>query len=237
MTADDPAARPRSTPAPAPEVAALFGDATCFELWGPGDHHRLQPAEWALVEGAVAGRVGQFAAGRHCAHAALAALGVDGPPIGRAAQRAPAWPPGVRGTIAHTDHYAVAAATLSPTVGIGVDAEIVGRVTPELHPRLFTLADRQRLTEGGPERSEDELATIWFGLKEAYYKAQFPLTAAWVGFHDVEIRPAPSGGPGWILEPATDLAALAAVEWPVRGGAAVRGDLVVAGVEVTPARS
>lgn len=243
ITPDPSPARPHASP----EVSALFTGAECWELWGPGDPAALHPHELTLVEGAVGGRVAQFAAGRQCAHQALDRLGAAPGPILRASQRAPRWPPGFDGSIAHTEGYAVAVVNRHRRLGsarrpVGVDVEQVGRVSPELYGRLFTPDERARLAAMGPDRA-DLVATTWFGLKEAFYKAQFALTGAWVGFGDVTISPSPGevveGAPErWVLAPATDLEALAAVGWPIVGGGVLRSPgLVVTGVEITPARS
>jgi 4'-phosphopantetheinyl transferase EntD len=234
-------------PVPAIEVAGLFSGVVAYELWGGGDPETLFPAEQALVDRAVAGRLREFAAGRLCARAALAELGFEPAPLVRAVQRAPAWPPGVFGSLSHTDRYAVAVVTAQDSASaggdggdrgespsVGVDAEERGRVTPDLYRRLFRPAEQDWLGTLDPEQALTE-AAVMFALKESFYKAQFPLTGAWVGFLDVEIEP---GGDGshWILHPATDLEALTAVTWPVRGRALIRRELVVTGVEVTPAR-
>ncbi len=227
-----------------PEIEGLFGRpgaVAAVEWWGPGDPEALSPGERALVVDAVPGRRAQFAAGRHCAAAALAALGRTPRPLGRRADgRSPDWPPDVRGSLSHTEDYAVAVvAERSGSPSPGVDAEQPGRVRPDLYRRLFTSGEQRWLAErfGADQAVEGEVATALFGLKECYYKAQFPLTGAWVGFHDVEIGPggpAPStgaadgpeveaGAPGrWRLDPATDLPALAAVNWPVRGWSLTR---------------
>ncbi|RZL99300.1 MAG: hypothetical protein EOP68_24310, partial [Sphingomonas sp.] len=46
------------------------------ELRGPGDPEQLFPAERARHQGWAAKRVSEFSAGRQCAHAAMAQLGV-----------------------------------------------------------------------------------------------------------------------------------------------------------------
>jgi len=66
-----------------------------------------------------------------------------------------------------------------------------------------------------------------FGAKEAFYKAQFPVTEAWVGFHDVELVP---DDEGFVLHQATDLEALDAFAWPLRALSIVRSGVVVTAV-------
>ncbi|MEM8922161.1 MAG: 4'-phosphopantetheinyl transferase superfamily protein [Actinomycetota bacterium] len=228
-----------------PAFEAVLEGFVVNELRGDGDPAAILPDERPLVARAVDSRVRQFAAGRQCARAGLAAVGAAPTAIVRADGRAPRWPVGVGGSISHTDGYAIAAvATTGPDrASVGVDAEVVGRVGEQLFERLFVERERQWLAAlPAPERAG--AATELFGLKECYYKAQFPLTGAWVGFHDVLITPETTGattgvpvgargvrGPGgdegaaeaagplrrWRLEPLTDLAALAAVRWPVVG--------------------
>lgn len=219
-----------ASPRPVPELEVLVGDVAIWELWGPGDPDQLWPEERPLVADAVAARVEQFAAGRQCARAALAAIGEAPTALGRGAQRSVRWPPSVWGAISHTEGYAVA------VVGrrahgpgpVGIDAEQVGRVEEHLYPRLFVDGERAWLDGVAPDHRA-RAATELFGLKECYYKAQFPLTGAWVGFHDVHVV---GPGPGtfdrahrrWELRPVTDLPALAAVAWPGVGWSMPRGD-------------
>ncbi|MEM9134728.1 MAG: 4'-phosphopantetheinyl transferase superfamily protein [Actinomycetota bacterium] len=231
-----------TTPRPVPEMAqalAALGEVAVWELWGPGDPAALRPEEEPLVSDAVEGRVVQFAAGRQCARAAMAALGVEPMGLGRGTGRSAAWPPTLWGSISHTDGYAAAVVGRRERCAgpLGVDAEQVGRVEDNLHRRLFLPDERSWLIDvgGDPDGDGDprdggiraQAATELFGLKECLYKAQFPLTGAWVGFHDVHI-----GGPKasdfdrpirtWYLTPATDLPALAAVDWPCRGWSTLR---------------
>ena len=62
---------------------------------------RLFPAEEAVVRTAGPRRRAEFTAGRACARAALAALGLPAAPVlaGRAGE--PRWPAGVTGSITH----------------------------------------------------------------------------------------------------------------------------------------
>lgn len=214
----------------AADVEALAPGIVAYELWGDGDPNWLDTAELALVDGAVPARVAQFAAGRRCARLALAEFDVEPAPIVRSVGRAPAWPDGLYGSISHTDGYAVAVVGRpDPEVSsVGVDAEWVGRVDERLYSRLFVDAERQWLASLS-EADAGEASTELFGLKESFYKAQFPLTGAWVGFHDVVVG---RTGHCWRLQPATDLAELGAVAWPCTGRSLIRDDVAVTVVTV-----
>ncbi len=241
-------------PKAAPDLAALFADAVAFELAGSdleaGGDEGLWPEEEIQVTRAVPARRVQFAAGRRCARAGLVALGLPPGPIPAGPQRAPRWPAGTAGSISHTTGYAVAvvrrtdpapAGSAGPTdptrISIGVDAEQVGRVGDHLYSRLFTPGEEAWLARLSGAR-RDAAATAVFGAKEAFYKAQFPLTSAWVGFHDVRSQPIENDDgthAGYQLEPHTDLAALDAVQWPCVARHVRRGPIVVSAVELLAA--
>lgn len=213
------------------------GAAVAFELMGEGDPAWLHPDEEQFVVDAVASRRRQFAAGRACARAALVASGREPVAIVRSVGRCPAWPAGVVGSISHTAGYAAAIVDQgdAPERGLGVDVEHLGRVEPHLFERLFTAIERDRLATL-PAESREEVATAAFGLKEAFYKAQFPRTSAWVGFSDVQVEFDPADQTA-VLRPATDLDVLHAFSWPIHGRWTRRDALVVSAVEAWPASS
>ena len=247
----DVAAEDGSTPGVpgrASRVEGLFPVAVrAYAFAGRGDEQTLEPAEASAVSTARVGRRREFAAGRACAHAALAAWEITSEPLLPGPDRAPRWPPGVRGSISHTRGYAVAVvadpvlhralpaqtapAAPRPGPGIGIDAERAGRVTPELHRRLFTPPEQAWLTSLPPERQAAAFAAA-FAAKEAFYKAQHPFTSSWVGFHDVAVQPSSSSD--LLLTPASGLAALAGWCWPVAARYLLDGDLVVVGVTAWP---
>jgi 4'-phosphopantetheinyl transferase EntD len=131
----------------------------------------LSPGEEALVATAGPKRRREFALGRACARAALAALGHDAVGIGRRENGAPLWPDGVVGSITHTSGYAAAlVAKAEHFSGVGLDAERVGGVTSNLWPRLFDAAERDYL-ESLDEAERKLAATLFFCAKEAGYKA------------------------------------------------------------------
>ena len=79
------------------------------ELFADPPEADLYPEERALVAGAVAKRVNEFTAVRHCARRAMAALGLPPAPVVPDERGAPRWPDGVVGAMTHCDGYRAAA--------------------------------------------------------------------------------------------------------------------------------
>ncbi len=175
----------------------LFG----AEIEDVGQPVALYPGEECLVANAAQKRRRDFALGRACARAALSALGQGDAAIGRDENGAPLWPAGIRGSITHTKFYAAALVGEARHVGgVGVDAERVGGVTPDLWPRLFDSAERDYLmTLDGPR--QQIFATLFFSAKETVYKAAGIKGA--LAFREIHITPQDGGftasRPGEIL--------------------------------------
>jgi 4'-phosphopantetheinyl transferase EntD len=165
----------------------LFG----AEMEDVGQPVALHRQEECLVANAAQKRRRDFALGRACAHAALSALGQGGAAIGKDENGAPLWPAGILGSITHTKAYAAALVAKAHHVGgVGVDAERVGDVTPDLWPRLFDSAECDYLMtlEGQPQQI---FATLFFSAKEAVYKAS-GIKGALV-FREIHIAPQDGG--------------------------------------------
>lgn len=152
-----------------------------------GQDADAHPDELAAVAGAAPVRRAQFLAGRTCAHAALRALGRDVPVVARGPTRAPVWPSGVVGSIAHTGELAGAvAATAGEAWGLGLDLE-------PLAPPLDEGVERLVLTpaERAAERSAHPLGPfagkIAFCAKECVYKCVSPAAGWPLEFHDVRV--------------------------------------------------
>lgn len=213
---------------PVNDVISLFGSehtTYVYEHLGVPLLDNLDPRELAAVTGAALRRVHTFAAGRLCAHAALKARGMDRTPLLPRADGQVDWPAEAPGTIAHTDGYAIAAVLADPKlhVAIGIDVEVLGAVSDDVIEIAFTPAERERL--GTLEAAARiRTATIMFCAKEAFYKAQFQLTGAWIDFHDVEVSVASTG---ISLHPTTNREALGMFRWPLSGGYAVREGVVI----------
>jgi 4'-phosphopantetheinyl transferase EntD len=142
------------------------------------------PEEAPLIEGAVALRRREFAAGRRAARAALAAVGRDSVgPLLPDADGVPRWPPGVVGSISHAHRWAIAAVTSSDRcAALGVDLEEAAGLPEELIPWVLTRAERDVVVD-----DQRVFARQVFCIKEAVYKCVFPLARVPFDFHDVEV--------------------------------------------------
>lgn len=146
----------------------------------------LSGPEEAAIAGAVPLRRAEFAAGRAAARAALGRIGIPPLSIPMAADRSPSWPEGVVGSISHTAGTCVAiVARRTSAAGLGVDIEPLQVLAPDLIPRI---ADREEiailrdLTPG--------LAALRiFSLKEAAYKAKYPLSRDAMDFEALRLTP------------------------------------------------
>lgn len=136
---------------------------------------RLSPAELRSIAGVGEHRLREFRVGRSQARLALAVLGIAAPDILRRADGAPAWPPGVVGSLAHAVHrgrpFAVAAvADKTCCAALGVDVEAPGRIEPRHWASLFLPAELAALL-GLPMPSRSRAASLRWSAKEAAFKA------------------------------------------------------------------
>ena len=188
----------------------------------------LFTAEESAIATADSGRQAEFAAGRECAHAALAQLGAPAGPIlpGRAGE--PRWPAGVTGSITHCAGYrACAVARTVDVAAIGIDAEPTRALPSEITQAVAAGAERRWLAEIRPADPDVPWDLLLFCAKEAVYKAWFQLTGRSLGFADMLTGFSTDGGftariAGTSHQAeARKPAALVAGRWLVRDGLAV----------------
>ena len=169
----------------------------------------LFPAEEAALRTAGPRRRAEFAAGRSCARAALATLGVPAGPILPGPAGQPLWPAGMTGSITHCAGYqACAVARTTDVAAIGIDAEPDAPLPAGLIERIATGSERAWISRQeaaaapAPPPSAAPAppaphAVCWdrllFSAKEAACKLWYPLTGQWPGFHDVAIGLAVTG--------------------------------------------
>jgi 4'-phosphopantetheinyl transferase EntD len=145
----------------------------------------LFPAEEDAVRGAVAKRRTEFVTGRGCARRALAQLGVEPCPVPSGPGREPIWPAGIVGSITHCDGLrACAVARTRDVRSFGIDAELRAPLPPGVLQLIANAAERAALRELPAELCADR---VLFSVKEAIYKAWYPVAARWLGFEEVEV--------------------------------------------------
>lgn len=147
----------------------------------------LFASERECIARSVEKRAQEFAAGRLCARAGLAALGLKPTALLPGLDRTPVWPSGMVGSITHTDGYCVAVvAPHMQFAAVGVDAERIADVSPSLWPLTMRSEELRRL-QGMEDPERQRMAAMIFSAKEAFYKCQFALTRRWLGFEDVVV--------------------------------------------------
>ncbi len=151
-------------------------------------HFRLSgllPEEETLIAGAVEKRRREFAAGRNCARLAMGKLGVPPTAIGIGAYREPLFPKGISGSITHTKEYCAAAVVWTGAVlTIGIDAELNQPLDPSVADLILSPNERRMVEALGEECSFDALV---FSIKEAFFKAFFPLCRQYLDFADAVV--------------------------------------------------
>jgi 4'-phosphopantetheinyl transferase EntD len=211
----------------------LFGPGvSAYELRGAGDPTTLMPAEAVSCEAFRPGRLAEFAAGRLCARRALADLGVVDFAVARNSDRTPRWPEAVVGSITHTVGFCGAvAAPRTAFAGLGVDAEIVARVTPDLWRHAFTSDEVARFATVTYEERQ-ALAAVAFSAKEAFYKCQYSVTGLWLDYCDVsvEITAEHDGRGAFRVAPANERARWTLGDRETTGRYRIERDLVVTGI-------
>jgi len=172
------------------EVSGLFPSGViAAELTVPAPRELLTSAEQQLMARCAEKRIQDFAAGRACAHRALRELGIHDFSLLAGQHREPLWPEGIIGSITHTSGYGAAVVARQRDLqSIGLDCEMIDSVDEELWSRICTPTEIERL-ERLPPAEQGRQAALIFAAKEAFYKCQFPLTRAWVGFEEVVIEP------------------------------------------------
>jgi len=140
------------------------------------------------VKNAVPSRQREYIAGRVLARELLDRLGVDAQTIASGPKREPLWPTGIVGSISHNELFcAVVVAQNSVVTSVGIDIETTGRIDQQLWGHLFTDEETEHLLQL-ESAAQSRQATAFFSIKEAFYKYQFPITHAWVGFRDVTVH-------------------------------------------------
>lgn len=171
------------------EIRTLVASETVVLSAAPSDAALalVTENEAAVVAKAIDKRKREFATGRALARAGLARIGAAEVEIPTAADRAPVWPDGIAGSISHCDTRAVVAVSRRALGTVGVDVEHRSELKRELWKSVFTEREIHALETRWSDAARGRIALVHFSAKESLYKAQYPWTTTFMGFHELEV--------------------------------------------------
>ncbi len=168
-------------------IAALFGAGVCVAVTeSTAAHPPLLPTEEVAMRRAVPQRLAEFTAGRAAARIAMQQLGLPPQAVPVAPDRSPVWPAGLNGTISHANGICAAVLTRDASRRLGLDLEDPAPLDSDLWPLVLTPTELATLDNVAPG-DRGAIAKRIFCIKEAAYKAQFPMTGAVIGFQALEV--------------------------------------------------
>jgi 4'-phosphopantetheinyl transferase EntD len=164
-----------------PDIVALCATTTLVTA-------DLFPDEREHIARAIPKRQAEFGTARVLARQALASLGIAKQSLLPHADRSPRWPPGTVGGISHASNCcAVAVALKNSYASIGIDLEAPRSMNHSMQATICTTRELAWLqSHASPDRPWLDVLT--FSAKESFYKCQYPLTQAVLGFQDVELE-------------------------------------------------
>lgn len=148
----------------------------------PRRDHGLWDGEY--LPNAVETRHMEFSAGRAAARQAMAQLSVAPQAILHGKDRAPIWPQGITGSISHSASDCLAVVWLAHQQGIGIDLEPATPLEAALWPVILRPEERDALQDTDDPALQ---AKRIFTIKEAVYKAQYPLSRRLFGFDAISV--------------------------------------------------
>ncbi|MGD3110171.1 4'-phosphopantetheinyl transferase family protein [Streptomyces sp. YGL11-2] len=158
----------------------------------PATSPPLFPVEEQQIAHAGDKRRREFTTARQCAHRALTRLGLPPTPLPPDPTGAPAWPPGITGSITHCDGYRAAAVAHTTDIPhLGIDAEPHAPLPPTVREGITTPAERTHLHQLHGAHPDIHWDRLLFSAKESVYKTCSRLAPRPLQFQDAEITFAP----------------------------------------------
>jgi len=214
-------------------LSALFPPGiSAAELRIPGEPSLLFAEEARHLGAASVKRAREFAAGRLCARRALAENGSIERPLEVENDHQPSWPPEFTGSITHADGFCGAVVAKRRHVrSLGLDAEVVGDVSPEIWPEILTPIEALWIGTL-PFAEQLYAAASIFSAKEAFFKCQFAITGEWLDFQAVAVSfsDRESSVRMFSIRPLIKMSLLDQYSMPLEGRFAFNGNLVLTGI-------
>jgi len=166
------------------DALAVPGLLVGHRLISKGDELTLIYEEKASLPFISLERLRASAAVRNVARELMKPMGFVNFPILRSTFGDPIWPAGVVGSMAHNTQIAVAAIGLKHDLGtVGIDIENIRPLPPDMLDLICTPLEIHAI-------SDYPLGTkLLFVIKEAVYKAAYPLDHKFLDFHEIQVDP------------------------------------------------
>lgn len=161
---------------------AVPGLLVAHRLVAEGDEAALLPEELGAFANSVVKVRRASGAARIVARELLLRLGQVQRAIPKSSSGMPIWPSAVVGSLAHDSEVAVAALGMRHNfMSVGIDVEPAEPLDLELLDIVATAKERERV-QNDPCRGR-----LLFCIKEAVYKAVYPLDGIFLDHHDVDV--------------------------------------------------
>lgn len=171
------------------------GSAPAWQLWGaPVAGKDFSPAWFDTVglalppelRHAAFRRQASFFAGRLCARSALCAYGWAAHTVAVGTLGVPVWPPGVTGSISHTEDLALACVMPAAGIGgVGLDVERVADVLNTPMGAIFGTRELALLDSAGLAPGQGR--ALGFSAKESFFKSVAPTVGRYFDFDALEL--------------------------------------------------
>jgi 4'-phosphopantetheinyl transferase EntD len=153
---------------------------------------RLHPDEAGVARSLRGFRQVEWTGGRLAWHAAAARLGVSAVPLLSGSEREPLPPSGLSASITHKRDLAIALVGDAARGWVGVDLENDADASTTIAARILR-PEEIRAVETLPESARAAAVLLRFSVKEATYKAIYPLLRRFVGYTEARVDVAASG--------------------------------------------
>jgi 4'-phosphopantetheinyl transferase EntD len=164
------------------DAVVLPGILMDHRLIADGDELALLPEEWPAFAASVVKVRRASGAVRIVARSLMTRFGEAPRPIAKSTGGMPLWPDGIVGSLAHDGTVALAAiARRREFSSIGVDVEPARPLAPDLLDIVATSSEREGINDDPCQ------GRVLFSVKEAIYKAVYPLDRMFLDHHDVEV--------------------------------------------------
>ena len=175
MTASPPLQR-------AIDAMSVPGILVGHRIIADGDELALLPDEMPAFAGSVVKVQRASGAARIVGRHLLSRFGQRQCAIPKSTAGMPVWPHGIVGSLAHDAQIAIAAvARKQEFLSIGIDIEPAEPLAPDLLDIVATAKERDRIQD------DPRQGRLLFSVKEAIYKAVYPLDGTFLDHHDVEV--------------------------------------------------